>query len=174
MGKDKAAKIQKHRRDEATIILDMGGGYGDSTYEHLDNNNIPAIKYKGAAKSAARTRASKIPFFNKRAETYYRFMEDLDPTQPGGSKITLPPDPFLTADLCSIRFDKNNSDLNIIKLESKKDLCARLGRSTDYSDPVVMAWTGGGKTASHYHQWNRANNGPKVINSRRANNRRSR
>ena len=76
MGKDKAAKIQTHRRDGATIILDMGGGYGDSTYEHLENNRIPAIKYKGAAKSAARTKASKIPFYNKRAETYYRFMED--------------------------------------------------------------------------------------------------
>jgi hypothetical protein len=167
-GQDKASKIQRHRRDEATIILDMGGGYGDSTWEALDNNNITAIKYKGAAKSAARTKASKIPFFNKRAETYYRFMEDLDPTQPGGSRITIPNDPFLMADLCSIRFDQNNSDLNIIKLESKKDLCSRLGRSTDYSDPVVMAWTGGGKIASHYHQWHRANQGPKVITSKRA------
>lgn len=172
MGKDKAAKIQKHRRDGATIILDMGGGYGDSTYEHLDNNGIPAIKYKGAAKSAARTKASKIPFFNKRAETYYRFMEDLDPGQPGGSKITLPNDPFLTADLCSIRFDKNNSDLNMIKLENKKDLTARLGRSTDYGDPVVMAWTGGGKIASHYHKWNRAHNAPRVVMGKRAKNRR--
>jgi hypothetical protein len=171
MGKDKAAKIQTHRRDGATIILDMGGGYGDSTYEHLDNNGIPAIKYKGAAKSSARTRQSKILFFNKRAETYYRFMEDLDPGQPGGSKITLPRDPFLKADLCSIRFDKNNSDLNIIKLESKKDLTARLGRSTDYGDPVVMAWTGGGKIASHYHQWNKAHGAPQVIKSKRANNR---
>ena len=171
MGKDKAAKITMHRRDGATIILDMGGGYGDATYEHLENNSIPAIKYKGAAKSAARTKASKIPFFNKRAETYYRFMEDLDPGQPGGSKITLPRDPFLMADLCSIRFDKNNSDLNIIKLETKKDLTARLGRSTDYGDPVVMAWTGGGKIASHYHQWNKAHNAPKVVKSRRANNR---
>lgn len=171
-GQDKAAKIQRHRRDEATIILDMGGGYGDSTYEHLANNNIRAIKYKGAAKSAARTKASKIPFFNKRAETYYRFMEDLDPTQPGGSKIVLPNDPYLMADLCSIRFDKNNSDLNLIKLESKKDLCARLGRSTDYGDPVVMAWTGGGKIASHYKQWNKSNSAPKVVMSNRARTRR--
>ena len=124
-----------------------------------------------AAKSAARTKASKIPFSNKRAETYYRFMEDLDPGQPGGSKITLPRDSFLMADLCSIRFDKNNSDLNVIKLETKKDLTARLGRSTDYGDPVVMAWTGGGKIASHYRQWNKSHGAPKVIKSRRANNR---
>lgn len=172
MGKDKAAKIQRHRRDGAMIILDMGGGYGDSTYEHLDNNGIRAVKYKGAAKSAARTKASKIPFFNKRAEAYYRFMEDLDPGQPGGSRITLPNDPFLMADLCSVRFDKNNSDLNIIKLESKKDLCARLGRSTDYGDPVVMAWTNGGKIASHYHQWKKTPNGPKVRMSKRSNSRR--
>jgi len=171
MGKDKAAKIIKNRRDDAKIILDMGGGFGDSTFEHLHNNKIPVIKYKGAAASAARTKSSKIAFNNKRAETYYRFMEDLDPGQPGGSKITLPPDDFLRADLCSIRFDKNNSDLNIIKLETKKDLTARLGRSTDYGDPVVMAWTGGGKIASHYHQWQRANRAPVVKKSRRATNR---
>ena len=171
-GKDKAAKIQRNRRDGATIILDMGGGYGDSTWEAFNNNGITAIKYKGAAKSAARTRASKIPFNNKRAEAYYRFMEDLDPGQPGGSRITLPNDAFLMADLCSIRFDKNNSDLNIIKLETKKDLCARLGRSTDYGDPVVMAWTNGGKIASHYHKWNKANAGHKVVLSKRAKNRR--
>jgi len=171
MGKDKAGKITKHRRDGAAIILDMGGGYGDSTYEHLENNGIEAIKYKGAAKSAARTKASKIPFNNKRAETYYRFMEDLDPGQPGGSKITLPNDPFLMADLCSIRFDKNNSDLNMIKLETKKDLTARLGRSTDYSDPVVMAWTGGGKIATHYQVWNKRNSAHQVVKSKRANNR---
>ena len=171
MGKDKAGKIAKHRRDGATIILDMGGGYGDSTYEHLENNNITAIKYKGSAKSSARTKASKIPFYNKRAETYYRFMEDLDPGQPGGSKITLPNDPFLMADLCSIRFDENNSDLNIIKLETKKNLTKRLGRSTDYSDPVVMGWTGGGKMASHYHAWDKRNSAPKVVKSKRANNR---
>ena len=171
MGKDKAAKIQKHRRDGATIILDMGGGYGDATWEHLDNNGITAVKYKGAAKSAARTKRSKIPFSNVRAETYYRFMEDLDPGQPGGSKITLPNDPFLMADLCSIRLDKRNADLNIVKLETKVDLCARLGRSTDYGDPVVMAWRTGGKIDSHYHQWNRSAGAPKVIMSKRANNR---
>lgn len=167
MGKDKGSKILKYRRDGAEIVLDMGGGYGDSTYEFLDNNGIPVRKYKGSAKATGRTRHSKIPFFNVRAKAYYRFMEDLDPHQPGGSKITLPNDPLLMADLCSIRFDKNNNDANIIKLESKKDLIARLGRSTDYSDPVVMAWTKGGKIASHYKQWH-GTRAPKVVMSSRA------
>ncbi len=172
MGKDKGSKILKHRRDGAEIILDMGGGYGDSTYEYLDNNGIPVRKYKGAAEATGRTRHSKIPFYNTRAKAYYRFMEDLDPTQPGDSKITLQRDPFLMADLCSIRFDKNNSDAKIIKLETKVALVKRLGRSTDYSDPVVMAWTNGGKIASHYHKWQNAYSAPKVIKSQRAGNRR--
>lgn len=174
MGKDKSGKITTVRRDGAVIVLDMGGGYGDSTYEHLYNNDIVAVKYKGAESSSARTRVSKIPYYNKRAATYYKFMEDLDPGQPGGSRIILPPDPYLKADLCSIRFDKNNSDINIIKLEPKKDLIARHGRSTDYSDPVVMAWTAGGKVASHYHEWQKNNNNHKVVSGKRANNRRRR
>ena len=37
-GAEKAAAILKHRRDGAPIGLDMGGGYGDATYEHLKNN----------------------------------------------------------------------------------------------------------------------------------------
>jgi hypothetical protein len=166
-GKDKAAVILKNRRDMAQIILDMGGGYGDSTYEHLFNaHGIRATKYKGAEKSTARTKKSKIPFYNKRAASYYGFMEDLDPGQPGGSKITLPPLNFLLADLCSIRFDKNHSDAKVIKLEPKVQLCARLGRSTDYSDPVIEAWVGGGKMASYHKQWSKKGRTPQVIRRR--------
>lgn len=166
LGKDVAALVIKHRRDGAKPVIDMGGGYGGSTYEHLLNNDIRPIQYKGAGKSMARTKNSKIPFHNKRAEAYYKFMEDLDPGQQGGSKITLPPDEFLRADLCSIRFDDTNSDINLIKLEPKKKLIARIGRSTDYSDPVVMAWTSGGKMASHYKQWHNNRRAPKVIRKR--------
>jgi len=173
-GADKASKIMRYRRDNATIILDMGGGYGDSTFEHFKNNDIDVVKYKGAAATNARTLKSGIAFYNKRAETYYRFREDLSPFQPGGSKITLPPNRLLRADLCSIRYDKSNQDLNVIKLETKKDLCARLGRSTDYSDPVVMAWTSGAKISSHYQAWKKRSSPPVVIRSPRADNRKRR
>lgn len=163
MGKDKASQILKFRRDDADIILDMGGGYGDSTYEHLHNNNIRALKYKGTEKSVTKTKKSKIAFYNKRTEAYYRFMEDLDPDQPGGSHIKLPRDKKLRANLCAIRFDKNHNDAKTIKLEKKESLVNRLGESTDYSDPVVMCWSTGGKLASHYREWKGHKREPQVI-----------
>jgi hypothetical protein len=162
-GAEKAAAILKHRRDGAQIILDMGGGYGDATYEHLTNNGEKVLKYKGAESSGKRTKKSKIQYANKRADAYYSFYEDLDPDQPGGSRIALPPNKLLMADLCSIRFDPGNEDSKIIKLESKKDLRKRHGRSTDYSDPVVMAWSVGDKQDSHYHEWHKRGRAPRVI-----------
>jgi hypothetical protein len=162
-GAEKAAAILKHRRDGAQIVLDMGGGYGDATYEHLTNNGEHVLKYKGAESSTKRTKKSKIPYANKRADVYFSFMEDLDPDQPGGSRIVLPPNKLLMADLCSIRFDASNEDSKLIKLESKKDLRKRHGRSTDYSDPVVMAWSVGDKQDSHYHVWKKGGRTPRVI-----------
>jgi len=164
-GKDKAGKITSHRRDSAKIILDMGGGYGDSTYEHLKNNNIKAIKYKGTTKSLAKSKESRLKFFNKRTAIYYQFKEDLDPSQEGGSNIMLPPSNLLRADLCSIRFDKNHVDAKVLKLEPKEILAKRLGRSSDYGDPVVMA-NHAQKTHSSRTQFF-SERMPKVIRSRR-------
>jgi hypothetical protein len=150
-GKDVAGLVIKNRRDDALVIVDMGGGYGGSTYEHLKANNIPVAMYKGAEKTKARTKNGALKFFNKRAETYYRFYEALDPSQLGGSSIALPNHPKLKSDLCAIRLE--DGDITTIKLEPKKDMVKRLGRSTDYGDAVVVAYSGGAKIASHYHEW---------------------
>jgi hypothetical protein len=65
------------------------------------------------------------------------FREALDPGQPGGSPIALPPDPKLVADLTAPTFEVTP---NGIKAEPKEKVCERLGRSTDRGDAVVMAW----------------------------------
>src|SRR3546814_1539203 len=78
-----------------------------------------------------------LGFYNKRSETIWRFREALDPSQPGGSPIALPPDPMLVADLTAPTFTVPPRG---IKVESKEDVCKRLGRSTDRGDAVVMAW----------------------------------
>jgi hypothetical protein len=53
-----------------------------------------------------------------------------------GYKLELPPDARLKAELCSPRYELMASG---IKVESKKDLFKRLGRSTDSADAVLMA-----------------------------------
>jgi hypothetical protein len=172
LGRDVAGFILSNRRDGALIVLDMGGGYGGATYEHLLENNIPVTAYKGAAGVETRTKDRQLKFVNKRTEAYWRFREALDPSQEGGSKIALPDDPKLTADLTAPRFKVTTRG---IELESKEDVCKRLGRSTDRGDAVVMAWSDGPKYDTHGGEWqNKREQGglhgrqPKVVMGRNA------
>lgn len=142
-GAEVAGLILAHRRDNAQIIIDVGGGYGGATVEHLKINELKVTPFNGSMSSTARTSDKTLKFYNKRAEVYWRFREALDPSQAGGSQIMLPNDPELVADLTSMRIDKQEINRQGIKLESKKDVKARIGRSPDKGDAVVMAWHNG-------------------------------
>ncbi len=139
---DTAALVVKHRRNNAAVVIDMGGGYGGGVKERLEENDIPVRPYNGANESGMRTADKQLGFANKRAEVHWRFREALDPDQPGGATIALPPDPQLQADLTAPRWKMSS---NGILIESKEDLKRpeRLGRSPDRGDSVVMAWSEG-------------------------------
>jgi hypothetical protein len=91
-----------------------------------------------------------MKFTNKRTEAYWRFREALDPSQEGGSHVALPDDPKLVADLTAPTFEVTR---NGIALESKEDVCKRLGRSTDRGDAVIMAWSAGPKFETDGGVW---------------------
>lgn len=151
---DVAGLVFKHRRNEAHIIVDMGGGYGGGVYSHLHANNIPVTGHKGAEGSAARTQPDRLlGFHNKRTEVWWRFREALDPDQPGGSPVALPHDPELVSDLTAVRYD---TERGVIRLEAKDKLTDRLGRSTDKGDAVVMAWVAGPTYVTHGQIWREA------------------
>lgn len=150
LGRDVAGMIVSNRKDGAVIVLDMGGGYGGATFECLLENEIPVIPYKGASGVETRTKDRQLKFVNKRTETYWRFREALDPSQEGGSTIMLPDDPVLMADLTAPTFEITKQG---IKLETKEDLVARLGRSPDKGDAVVMSWSSGPKFMSDGGDW---------------------
>jgi hypothetical protein len=142
-----AGLVLSHRRDGAKVVVDMGGGYGGGIYEHLKSVPVEVSAYKGAAAAAGRTQDRQMGFVNKRSETIWRFREALDPDQPGGSPIALPPDPALVADLTAPTWEAvSNRGGMAVKIESKEDVCDRLGRSTDRGDAVVMCWSEGLKT----------------------------
>jgi hypothetical protein len=145
-----AGLVVSNRMDEALVIVDMGGGYGGPLYEHLKANEIEVSSYRGAEACARRSRDGKMRFTNKRTAAYWLFREALDPGQPGGSPIALPDDPILLADLTAPTFSVTP---NGIKLESKDDVCVRLGRSTDRGDAVVMAWFEGPKEINSALEW---------------------
>lgn len=142
LGTDVAGAIVSARRDGATVVIDLGGGYGSAPMEHLRANDpdFPIVGYKGAEKSTRRTHDNKLKFTNKRSEAYWRFREALDPSRPGGSPIALPDDPTLLADLAAPTFEIGP---NGIKIEPKEKLVERLGRSPDRGDAAVMAWFAG-------------------------------
>lgn len=135
-----AGIVVSYRRNNAIVIVDMGGGYGGSVLEKLRENDIECIPHKGAESSVVRTKDKQLGFFNKRSEVIWRFREALDPSQPGGSPIMLPDDPVLLADLAAPTFEVTPRG---IKIEPKEDVCERLCRSTDRGDAVVMSWSAG-------------------------------
>jgi hypothetical protein len=145
------AKILTVRRDRALVVLDMGGGYGSGCYQLLKENEFAVYPYKGAEKTARRSRDKQLGFFNVRSAALWLFREALDPDQPGGSCIALPPDPEVVADLTAPTLDLEFQ--GGIKAESKEDVCARLGRSTNKGDAVIMSWFEGAKAATHLRIW---------------------
>jgi hypothetical protein len=148
-----AGIVVSHRKDLAPVIVDRGGGYGDSLFENLKFNGVDVFAYKGAEATTERTKDKKLGFTNKRTAVLWKFREALDPEQEGGSPIALPDDPLLTADLTAPTFEITPRG---IKAESKEDVCERLGRSTDDGDAVVMCWSQGLKVQNIPGGWAKA------------------
>jgi hypothetical protein len=164
--------IVSYRRDNAIVTVDLGGGYGGPTYEHLKANQVDVKGFKGAEKTNRRSRDKKLAFPNKRSAALWLFREDLDPGQPGGSQIALPDDPVLLADLTAPKFEPTPTG---IRVENKEDVVERLGRSTDRGDAVVMSWWEGPKATTSALEWMEQaefrkglNRRPVLIGSRRA------
>lgn len=151
-GSEIAGYVVQHRRHDAKIVIDMGGGYGGAPYVCLKENigTESVVGYKGAEKSVRRTTDKQLAFFNKRAQVYWQFHEALDPSQSGGSPIFLPEDPELVADLTAPTFKIGPRG---IKITPKEELVDQLGRSPNKGDAVVMAWYSGAKLPTHYQEW---------------------
>ena len=135
-GSRMAALVLVHRRDACPVVVDMGGGYGGAVTQRMKDNGVAFIGFNAAGKSTAQTVGpSKLGFYNKRAEAWWRFREALDPDQEGGSAVALPPDPELRAELTAPTWELKPTG---ILVESKDDIRKRLGRSTNKADAAVM------------------------------------
>jgi hypothetical protein len=127
------SEIMLVRRDQAVIHIDMIG-WGASPYDFLVDSNIQTIGVNVANTSVGVSLQGDLPFFNLRAELWWRMREALDPVT--GDDICLPPDPELLSELCSPKWEYRKGG---IKVEEKKEVIKRLGRSTDKADAVIMA-----------------------------------
>lgn len=110
-------------------------GWGASACEHLEQVlGYSVNKVNFGSSSGARDRSGKWKFLNKRVQYYTEFSYLLDPQSE--RKISLPPDPILKADLCSVRRMYSG---DTVKCEDKLDIKKRIGRSPDEGDAVVLA-----------------------------------
>lgn len=157
LGTHQAGLVVKERRDNATVVVDLGGGYGNGIYEHLKENDVEVLGYKGAGATTRRTRDGKLKFANTRTAAYWQLREALDPDQPGGSKMQLPPDKRLMAGLCAPTYTVKGDTIQV-EAKSKneggvKGVVERLGWSPNEADAVVMSWWSGPRMATHASDW---------------------
>lgn len=150
-----AGLIIMNRRNGAEIIIDMGGGYGGSTRDHLviseDDPSLTQIKptlYSGAMTAEAmKDRTGMLRFYNLRAAACWSLAEKLDPAH--GSNLALPPDPELKAELAAFRWETRPGSKIFVK--SKDEIKKELGRSPDKADALIMAAYARGKTTANYN-----------------------
>lgn len=155
-GTDVAGLVVANRKNNAQIIIDMGGGYGGAPLEHLKANigSKYVTGHVGSSTGLGRTHDRQMGFANNRSRIWWEFREALDPAS---SFIALPDDPELVADLTAPTFEVTGGK---IKVESKgysvdkPGIEKRLGRSVDKGDAVVMAWSEGDKALTAYVQHN--------------------
>jgi hypothetical protein len=154
-----AGEVVKVRRDRCPVVVDLGGGWGGDALIRLKDNGIAVVAFNGVVSSTAKTRDGKLKFRNKRAESYWRFREALDPEQEGGSCIALPPDPELKADLAAAHWKLTPGG---VLIEEKEAIKERIGRSPDKGDAVVMCLSEG--TAAQLREMRRGNANNREVN----------
>jgi hypothetical protein len=93
-----AAEVIIHRKANAPVVVDMGGGFGQDVANRLRENGTSFQAYNGSNASTFIGKGG-IRFVNRRAEAWWALRTALDPETEGGSVIALPDDPELLADL---------------------------------------------------------------------------
>jgi hypothetical protein len=132
-GQTGAALVVKHRRDRAVVCIDVIG-WGSSTLNMLQENEVQCYAVNGATKSGGHSDSGNLKFVNLRAELCWRMREALDPANP--NPIALPNDPEMRADLCSYKWKMTVAG---VQVRSKEEMKQELGRSPDSGDAVIMA-----------------------------------
>lgn len=119
--------------EETTLVTIDVIGVGSSPVDFARLTHR-VYAFNGAEKSKRTSKQGGLKFRNRRASAYWYLRECLDPAS--GLDMELPPDPELTTELCSPRWELTPLG---IQIEAKEDIATRLGRSPDKADSVVYA-----------------------------------
>lgn len=120
-------------RDRAPIHIDAFG-VGAQPFAYLMQAQQQVRGINVGDKVPGETDLSgAMVFFNERSKEWWRMREALDPANETG--IALPPDRRLRADLCAPLWKPVG---NAIKVESRDEIKARLGRSPDFASAYIL------------------------------------
>lgn len=143
-------KFKQSREKSPSIVVDANG-IGAGVVARLRQLGVETVAWMaGGGPPKVRKKFSDstklLGFENRRAWAWWKVREMLDPIS--GASIAIPQDKELEDELCAPNWDSTVSDN--IKIESKRSIRQRLGRSTDRADAVVMALATGEEMAALY------------------------
>ena len=119
------------------VHIEMDGGLGAAVYDMLREEGVPNLRpVTVSAKTPWRDRSEQYRFADVRSAMWWNVREMLSPQY--GGEMMLPDVGELKRDLVSPKFEMLKGA--VIKLEPKKGIIRRLGRSTDFGDAVCLAF----------------------------------
>ena len=121
----------------AVPIIDVIG-IGTGVADRLSEMEYSIRRFIASEKTEARDESGKFGFINKRAASWWRTREMLNPES--GVDVALPPHPNLIQELTVPKWTMQSGAR--YKIEGKRDIRKRLGRSTNVADAVILALTG--------------------------------
>lgn len=133
-GPTAAELIRQELKEEPGVLNIDVIGIGSSVYDSCDTmyDNVQPINV--ADGSNYRDKSGKLKMRNLRAEIYWRMRDALDPER--GEDIALPPGNDVLADLCSAKYKVTTAG---VLVEPKEDIKARIGRSPDKGEALLLA-----------------------------------
>jgi hypothetical protein len=120
-------------RDKAPIHIDVIG-VGSSPYDFLKDAGQHVLGINVSESATERDLSGLLEFYNLRSQLWWKMREALDPSRNTG--IVLPKDSRLKADLCAPKWKLKGSK---IKVESREEIIARIGRSPDFGSAYILA-----------------------------------
>lgn len=129
--------------DTVTGILEGRGGYavidvigvGAGVYDRVRQQKKTVYPFNASEHTGMRDKSGELGFINVRSAAWWHLREKIDPSY--DSNVAIPPDDELTGDLTAPTWKSASGGK--IQVEGKPDIKARIGRSTDRGDSVVMA-----------------------------------
>jgi hypothetical protein len=132
------AELLRQRFPQAGAVNVDVIGVGSSAYDSLGAvfGQVSAVRpINVSAGSTYTDRSGRLRMRNLRTELLWRMRDALDPER--GSEVALPPGNEVLADLCAARYRPQAG--GVIAAESKEEIKARLGRSPDVGDAILLA-----------------------------------